>query len=50
MAFPYNMKVVVSGKQVEVYKYTKSVWRDFERTRKQAYKLNRKRAKAIGHI
>jgi len=32
MAFPYNMKVVVSGKQVEVYKYTKNVWRDFERT------------------
>lgn len=32
MAFPYNMKVVVSGKQIEVYKYTKNVWRDFERT------------------
>ncbi len=32
MAFPYNIKVVVSGKQVEVYKYQKNVWRDFERT------------------
>ncbi|OGH81168.1 MAG: hypothetical protein A3I29_01725 [Candidatus Magasanikbacteria bacterium RIFCSPLOWO2_02_FULL_44_11] len=32
MAFPYNLKVVVSGKQVEVYKYKKNIWRDFERT------------------
>lgn len=32
MAYPYNVKVVVSGKQVEVYNYKKSVWRDFERT------------------
>ncbi|NCO05344.1 MAG: hypothetical protein GW939_04345 [Candidatus Magasanikbacteria bacterium] len=30
MAYPYTLKVVVSGKQVEVYKYTKEVWRDFE--------------------
>src|SRR3989338_2220149 len=32
MAFPYNLKVVVSGKKVEVYKYKKNIWRDFERT------------------
>lgn len=32
MAYPYNLKVVVSGKQVEVYKYKKNIWRDFERT------------------
>ncbi|HRH23262.1 MAG TPA: hypothetical protein PK295_01370 [Candidatus Magasanikbacteria bacterium] len=32
MAYPYNLKVVVSGKQVEVYKYSKNIWRDFERT------------------
>lgn len=31
MAFPYNTKVVVSGKHVEVYTYKKSVWRDFEK-------------------
>ena len=32
MAYTYNIKVVVSGKQVEVYRYKKSVWRDFTRT------------------
>lgn len=32
MAYPYNLKVVVSGRQVEVYKYKKNIWRDFERT------------------
>ncbi|NCN25546.1 hypothetical protein GW935_02715 [Candidatus Falkowbacteria bacterium] len=31
MAYPYNFKVVVSGKHVEVYKYKKYVWRDFEK-------------------
>jgi len=31
MATTYNIKVVVSGKQVEVYKYKKSVWRDFKK-------------------
>jgi hypothetical protein len=31
MAYPYNFKVVVSGKHVEVYKYKKHVWRDFEK-------------------
>jgi hypothetical protein len=32
MAQSYNHKVVVSGKQVEVYEYKKPVWRDFEKT------------------
>ncbi len=31
MAFTYNTRVVVSGKHVEVYKYKKNVWRDFEK-------------------
>jgi len=31
MAYPYNFKVVVSGKHVEVYKYKKQVWREFEK-------------------
>ncbi|MBD3311109.1 MAG: hypothetical protein GF349_01265 [Candidatus Magasanikbacteria bacterium] len=31
MAYPYNFKVVVSGKHVEVYKYKKQVWRDFSK-------------------
>lgn len=31
MAYPYNLKVVVSGKQVEVFKYKKHVWRDFDK-------------------
>lgn len=30
MAYTYDFKVVVSGKQVEVYKYKKNVWRDYE--------------------
>lgn len=29
MAISYRLKVVVSGKQVEVYEYEKDVWRDF---------------------
>ena len=31
MAYTYDFKVVVSGKQVEVYKYKKNIWREFER-------------------
>lgn len=34
MAFPYTVKVVVSGKQVEVYQYKKEVWREYETTPK----------------
>ncbi len=30
MAFPYTVKVVVSGKQVEVYTYKQEVWREYE--------------------
>ena len=47
MAYPYNFKVVVSGKHVEVYKYKKQVWRDFDRkefdnenTQKEPKQLN----------
>jgi len=31
MAYPYNLKIVVSGKQVEVFKYKKHIWRDFDK-------------------
>ena len=31
MAHTYNLKVVVSGKQVEVFKYKKQIWRDFKK-------------------
>ena len=31
MSYPYIFKVVVSGKQVEVLKYSKAVWRDFKK-------------------
>lgn len=30
MAYTYDLRVVVSGKQVEIYKYKKNVWRDYE--------------------
>lgn len=39
MAYSYDFKVVVSGKQVEVYKYkNKSVWREFESNKKKKKK------------
>ncbi len=31
MAYSYNSKIVVSGKHVESYNYTKRVWREFEK-------------------
>lgn len=31
MAYAYNLKVVVSGKQVETFTYKKDIWRDFEK-------------------
>lgn len=31
MAYSYNLKIVVSGQQVEVYNYKKQIWRDFEK-------------------
>jgi len=45
MAYPYNLKVVVSGKQVEVFKYKKHIWREFnknqsENTQKEPKQLN----------
>jgi len=40
MAFTYNIKVVVSGKQVEVYKYKKQVWRDFNKTQASVEDVN----------
>jgi len=30
MAYTYDLKVVVSGKQVEVFKYKKNIWREYE--------------------
>ena len=35
MAYPYSLKAVVSGKQVEVFKYQKNVWRDYEANEKE---------------
>lgn len=29
MAFTYDLKVVISGKQVEVFKYKKSIWKNY---------------------
>lgn len=45
MAYTYDFKVVVSGKQVELYKYKKQVWREFEskkdnETQKEPKQLN----------
>lgn len=36
MAHSYTLKVVVSGKQVEVFKYQKEVWRDYDASPKKA--------------
>ncbi len=38
MAYTYDSKVMVSGKQVEVFKYQKNVWREFEATEKETFK------------
>jgi len=38
MAHAYDLKVVVSGKQVELYKYRKSVWRDYEINKEEVLK------------
>ncbi|MFW0837517.1 MAG: rolling circle replication-associated protein [Candidatus Komeilibacteria bacterium] len=46
MANTYNLKIVVSGKQVEVFKYKKPVWRDYKKkdnnnnTQKEPIQLN----------
>ena len=38
MAYTYDLKVVVSGKQVELYRYKKNVWRDYEAKREEVFK------------
>jgi len=38
MAYSYDFKVVVSGKQVEVFKYKKSVWREFKNAKEETLK------------
>lgn len=38
MAYTYDFKVVVSGKQVELYKYKKNVWREYEAKEREALK------------
>lgn len=44
MAYAYDLKVVVSGKQVEVLKYKKQIWKDYKReeinTQKEPEQLN----------
>jgi hypothetical protein len=35
MAYTYNFKVIISGKQVEVYKYKKTILRDYEKKEEQ---------------
>jgi hypothetical protein len=36
MAYTYDLKVVVSGKQVELYKYKKTVWREYKTNKDEA--------------
>jgi len=38
MAYTYDIKVVVSGKQVELYKYKKNVWREYESNKEEIIK------------
>ena len=38
MAYTYDLKVVVSGKQVELYRYKKNVWRDYEAKKEEVFK------------
>ena len=39
MAYPYDLKVVVSGKQVEVFKYKKSIWREYKNDKEENIKM-----------
>ena len=41
MAYSYDFKVVVSGKQVEVFKYKKNVWREYESNKDEQIKKPR---------
>jgi hypothetical protein len=47
MAQSYNCKVVVSGKQVEVYHYKKPVWRDFKKTQPSVKETPHKEPKQL---
>jgi len=38
MAYTYDFKVVVSGKQVELYKYKRNVWREYESNKEETLK------------
>jgi hypothetical protein len=38
MAYTYDFKVVVSGKQVELYKYKKNVWREYKNDKEEILK------------
>lgn len=38
MAYTYDSKVVVSGKQVEAFKYKKQIWRDYESNKEKPQK------------
>ena len=38
MSYTYSIKIIKSGKQVEVYKYHKSVWRDYKADRERILK------------
>ncbi len=40
MPYPYHLKMIVSGQQVEVFEYKKPMWRDFKRTSKKKKKLS----------
>ncbi len=35
MSYPYYLKMIVSGQQVEVFEYKKPMWRDFKKTKKK---------------
>lgn len=39
MAYTYGLKVVVSGKQVETYKYKKLVWRDYRNKKEKIIRI-----------
>jgi len=38
MSYPYKLKTIISGKQIEVYKYSKYVWRNYTRIKKKIIK------------
>jgi hypothetical protein len=50
MAYPYNFKVVVSGKHVEVYKYKKQVWREYESNKEEESQKEPKQLNAFEQL